>query len=113
MTCVLLLLKDKIRVIPLFTALGAILILCQHILGLFLTHPTLAKIVVKFIYSEKATEFCEIFTLLLTTVHTVKSNVKISQNFVTFSEYINFSNYFLRRWSDETRAPCATGGLLK
>ena len=28
---------------------------------------------VKFIYSEKATKFCEIFTLLLTTVHTVKS----------------------------------------
>ena len=27
----------------------------------------------KFIYSEKATKFCEIFHLLLTTVHTVKS----------------------------------------
>ena len=27
----------------------------------------------KFIYSEKATKFCEIFPLLLTTVHTVKS----------------------------------------
>ena len=44
----------------------------------------------KFIYSEKATEFCEIFTLLLTTVHTVKSKVKILQNFVAFSEYMNF-----------------------
>ena len=33
----------------------------------------------KFIYSEKATKFCEIFTLLLTTVHTVKSKMKISQ----------------------------------
>ena len=32
----------------------------------------------QFIYSEKATKFCEIFTLLLTTVHTVKSNLKIS-----------------------------------
>ena len=42
----------------------------------------------KFIYSEKATKFCEIFPLLLTTVHTVKS--KISQNFVAFSEYMNF-----------------------
>ena len=40
----------------------------------------------KFIYSEKATKFCEMFTLLLTTVHTVKSKVKISQNFVAFSE---------------------------
>ena len=46
--------------------------------------------VIKFIYSEKATKFCEIFTLLLTTVHTFKSKVKISQNFVAFSEYMNF-----------------------
>ena len=27
---------------------------------------------IKFIYSEKATKFCEVFPLLLTTVHTVK-----------------------------------------
>ena len=47
---------------------------------------------VKFIYSEKATKFCEIFLLLLTTVHsTVKSKGKISQNFVAFSEYMNFN----------------------
>ena len=45
----------------------------------------------KFIYSEKATKFCEIFTLLLTTVHTVKGKVKIFQNFVVFSEYMNFN----------------------
>ena len=45
----------------------------------------------KFIYPEKATKFCEIFPLLLTTVHTVKSKGKISQNFVTFSEYMNFN----------------------
>ena len=45
---------------------------------------------VKSIYSEKATKFCEIFPLLLTTVHTVKSEGKISQNFVGFSEYMNF-----------------------
>ena len=48
----------------------------------------------KFIYSEKATKFCEIFPLLLTqvtTVHTVKSKGKISQNFVAFSEYMNFT----------------------
>ena len=44
----------------------------------------------KFIYSEKATKFCEIFTLLLTTVHTVKSKKKISQNFMALSEYMNF-----------------------
>ena len=49
--------------------------------------------VVKFIYSEKATKFCEIFTSLLTgTKYTQdKSKVKISQNFVAFSEYMNFS----------------------
>ena len=42
----------------------------------------------KFIYSEKATKFCEIFPLLL---HTVKSKGKISQNFEAFSEYMNFT----------------------
>ena len=47
-------------------------------------------IFIKFIYSEKATKFCEIFPLLLTTVHTIKSKGKISQNFVAFSEYMNF-----------------------
>ena len=47
-------------------------------------------ILLKFIYSEKAAKFCEIFPLLLTTVHTVKSKGKILQNFVAFSEYMNF-----------------------
>ena len=45
----------------------------------------------KFIYSEKVTKFCETFPLLLTTVHTVESKGKISQNFVSFSEYMNFN----------------------
>ena len=45
---------------------------------------------VKFIYSEKATKFCEIFPLLLTVCTVVKSKGKISQNFVAFSEYMNF-----------------------
>ena len=35
----------------------------------------------KFIYSEKATKFCEIFPLLLTVCTVVKSKEKISQNF--------------------------------
>ena len=47
-------------------------------------------LLIKFIYSEKATKFCEIFPLLFTTVHTVKSKGKISQNFVAFSEYMDF-----------------------
>ena len=47
-------------------------------------------LVVKFIYSEKAKKFCKIFTLLLSYVVSVKSKMKISQNFVAFSEYMNF-----------------------
>ena len=46
----------------------------------------------KLLYSEKATKFYEIFPLLLTTVHTVKSKGKISQNFMALSEYLNFIN---------------------
>ena len=49
-----------------------------------------ASRVLKFIYSEKATKFCEIFSLLLTTALIVKSKGKNSQNFVAFSEYMNF-----------------------
>ena len=37
-------------------------------------------------------EFCEIFTLLLSYVVPVKSKVKLLQNFVAFSEYMNFTN---------------------
>ena len=44
----------------------------------------------KFIYSEKATKFCEISTLLLTGTTYDKSKVEILQNFVAFSEYMNF-----------------------
>ena len=44
------------------------------------------QILLKFVYSEKATNFCKISTLLLSTVHADKSKVEISQNFVAFSE---------------------------
>ena len=50
------------------------------------------EIYIKFIHSEKATKFCEIFPLLLTTVNTVKSKGKILQNSVAFSEYMNSIN---------------------
>ena len=43
-------------------------------------------------YSEKATNFCEISTIDLSYVVTVKCTVVISQNFVAFSEYMNFNN---------------------
>ena len=42
------------------------------------------------IYSEKATKFCELSTSLLSYVVTVKNKLEISQNFVAFSEYMNF-----------------------
>ena len=61
---------------------------CTHIL--YLCSRMQASVLLKFIFSEKATKFCDIFTLLLSTVHTVKSKLKISQNFVAFSEYMNF-----------------------
>ena len=48
------------------------------------------KIFVKFIYSEKATKFCKISILLLTGTTQDKSKVEILQNFVAFSEYMNF-----------------------
>ena len=67
------------------------------ILFVLLHHKRVNVILVshlKFIYSEKATQFCEIFTLFLTTVHTVKSKVKISQNVVAFSEYMSFTNVY-------------------
>jgi hypothetical protein len=48
------------------------------------------KVFVKFIYSEKATKFCEIFPLLLSYVVPVKSKGKILQNLVAISEYMNF-----------------------
>ena len=48
----------------------------------------------KFKYSEKATKFCEISTEHLSYVVPVKSKVEISQNFVAFSEYMNFNNIF-------------------
>ena len=45
----------------------------------------------KFIYFEKATNFCEMSSADLSYVVTVKSMVEISQNFVYFSEYMNFT----------------------
>ena len=44
----------------------------------------------KFIYVEKATKLCKIFTLLLSYVVPVKIKVKILQNYVALSEYMNF-----------------------
>ena len=59
--------------------------------GFFSIKVPLWTLNVKFIYSEKAKKVCEIFTLLLTTVHTVKIKVKNSQNVVAFSEYLSLT----------------------
>ena len=45
----------------------------------------------KFIYSEKATQFCELSTLNLTVCTVVKFKVEISQHFVALSEYMYFT----------------------
>ena len=51
-------------------------------------------VVVKFIYSEKSANFCKISNADLSYVVTVKSTVEISQNFVAFSENMNFTTSF-------------------
>ena len=50
----------------------------------------LKKAYVKFIYSDNHTKFCKISTLLLTGTTQDKGKLEISQNFVAFSEYMNF-----------------------
>ena len=50
---------------------------------------------INFIYFEKATKFCKISTADLSYVVPVKSTVEISQNFVAFSEYMNFDYMFM------------------
>ena len=52
----------------------------------------------KFIYSEKATKFCEISTVDLFYVVPVKSTVEILQNFVVFSEYMNFKHQIVYKF---------------
>ena len=49
----------------------------------------------KFINSEKATQFCEISNLLLTVCTVVKNKMEILQNFVAFSEHMIFNLIFL------------------
>ena len=51
--------------------------------------PTVS--IVEFIYSDKATKFCEISTNCLPYVLPVKYLLEISQNFVAISEYMNFT----------------------
>ena len=57
----------------------------------------------KFVYSEKATKFCEISTVDLTGTTSDKSTVEIAQNFVAFSEYMNFNKYYIAKNSSLTQ----------
>ena len=58
----------------------------------------MTRLTLEFLFSEKATKFCEISTLLLTVRTVIKSKVEISQNFVAFQEYMNFT-YFGKKQS--------------
>ena len=49
---------------------------------------------VKFRYCEKATKFCGLSTVDWSYVVTVKSTMEILQNFVAFSERMNFKSHF-------------------
>ena len=59
----------------------------------------------KFIYSEKAAKLCKISTLLLTGTTEDKSKVKISQNFVAFSDYMNFNTMKKKDCENNWRKP--------
>ena len=52
-----------------------------------------------FIYSEKVTKFWEISTVDLSYVVPVIFRVEILQNFVAFSEYMNFNNLEFQQFS--------------
>ena len=66
-----------------------------NVLGLSALHRRSSRCFIacglKFIYYEKATKFCKLSTNYLSNVVPVKSKGKISQNFVAFSEYMNFT----------------------
>ena len=49
-------------------------------------------------YSEKATKFWKISTIDLIVTTQDKSKVEISQNFVAFSEYMNFDSFYLKNF---------------
>ena len=71
-------------------------------MSFFTTKFELALVVVlrllKFIYPEMATNFCKITTVDLFYVVLVKFGMEILQNFVAFSEYMNFSHTFLVKY---------------
>ena len=88
---------DEEELVPLYVMFMQLSCRMQMYIDVVSMQSQAPSLLVKFIYSEKATQFCENFTLLLATVHTVKRKVKISQNFLAFSEYLKFTwCYFVR-----------------
>ena len=71
-----------------FLARLNICILNGYLIGLV---SKCGDVVLKFIYSKKATKFCKISIVELSNVVSVNSAVEIVQNFVAFSEYMNFN----------------------
>jgi hypothetical protein len=69
-------------------------------------------LLIKFIYSEKATKFCEISNVDLSYVVMVKSTVENSQNFVAFSEKMNFTIGILDRYVMLTEMEAANQACL-
>ena len=56
--------------------------------------------ILKYRYSEKATKFGGISTILLPYVVPVKSKMEISSNLVAFLEYMNFTVLLCIPWSN-------------
>ena len=73
------------------------LMLLHYLVSILYWQQVSKKSCLKFTYSEKATNFCEIFTLLLTGTTSDKSKEKILQYFVAFSEYMNFTLHLLNK----------------
>ena len=67
------------------------IIVLRYVYHVFVSYTLAPYNILKFIYSEKTTQFCKIFPLLFTVSTVVKSKGKISQNFDAFSEYMNFT----------------------
>ena len=64
---------------------------CSDLFNLKKIQKFHCEVHLKFSFSEKAKNFCKISTVDLSYVVTAKSNMEISQNFVAFSEYMQFT----------------------
>ena len=66
---------------------------CSNLVLFASTFKKINISLLKFIYSEKATKFGKISTIDLYYVVRFKSTVEMSQNFVAFSENMNFISH--------------------